>query len=96
MLTAETIARWLGTMLDGNIGIVEEAPLSEVLAHTEDPVHHCVIVARTATVFEALDHFEHHARRGWSLDALVMTHGGDPNQHPLGILLRAAGLGGHR
>jgi predicted transcriptional regulator len=57
LLTAETVTRWLAAMLASGVGLVEEAPVSQVLSHTEDPEHHCQFVARTATAFDALAEF---------------------------------------
>ena len=86
LLTAETVTRWLAAMLAGGVGLVEEAPIRDVLAHTEDPLHHCSFLARDATAFDALEEFDRHASQGWSLDAILLTHSGDRNQRPLAII----------
>ncbi len=86
LLTAETVTRWLAAMLAGGVGLVEEAAVADVLPHTEDPVHHCAFLPRDATAFDALDKFDRHASHGWSLDAILLTHSGDPNQRPLAII----------
>jgi CBS domain-containing protein len=86
LLTAETVTRWLAAMLADGVGLVEEAPVREVLEHTEDPAHHCAFIARTASAFDALDAFDHHSAHGWSLDAIVITDGGGRDQRPLGII----------
>lgn len=99
LLTTDTIARWIAAMLAGGVGLVEEAPVSDVLAHTEDPEQHCYFVRRDATTFEALAAYHRYEDSGHRLDAILVTHSGDRNQVPLGImtsfdlpaLLRAAG-----
>ena len=76
----------LAAMLADRVGLVEEAPVADVLAHTEDPAHHCKFLARDATAFDALDEFDRHATHGWSLDAILLTHSGDASQRPLAII----------
>lgn len=86
LLTAETVTRWLAAMLADGVGLVEDAPVGDVLLHTEDPAHHCMFLARSSTVFDALDAFERHGAQGWSLDAILLTHSGGPDQVPLAII----------
>jgi predicted transcriptional regulator len=76
LLTAETIARWVGASLRDGIGLIEETDVHQVLAFTEDPEHHWHVIARDATVFDALAVFDHFSERGWSLDALLITEAG--------------------
>jgi predicted transcriptional regulator len=85
LLTAETVARWLAACLEGGIGIVEEAPVRDVLAHTEDPDNHR-LVSRDATVFDALQLFDAYSEHGKSLDAILVTHSGRREEKPLGIV----------
>lgn len=85
LLTAETVARWLAACLEGGIGLVEEAPVRDVLAHTEDPDNHR-LVSRDATVFDALQLFDSYNERGKSLDAILVTHAGRRGEKPLGIV----------
>jgi predicted transcriptional regulator len=86
LLTAETIARWVGASLQGDLGLIEEVTVEEVLAFTEDPHHHWEVTARDRTAFEALARFDYYATRGWSLDALLITANGKPTEAVLGIL----------
>lgn len=85
LLTAETIARWLGDKLAGGDEYVLEEPIGDVLAYTEDS-EHFVFVSRKATVFDALDHFDSFGRRGKYLDAILITHSGAQNERLLGII----------
>ena len=48
--------------------------------------HHYVFLARSAPPFDALDAFDNHSARGWSLDAVLITQAGVPDQQPLGII----------
>jgi CBS domain-containing protein len=85
LLTAETVARWLAACLEGGIGLVEEAPVRDVLAHTEDADNHR-LVPRDATVFDALQLFDAYNERGKSLDAVLITHAGRREEKLLGIV----------
>ena len=85
LLTAETIARWLGTKFASGIGLVEEASVRDVLKFTEDAENH-LFRARHASVFDALDAFDEFTHRGKSLDAILITQAGKPHEKPLGIV----------
>jgi hypothetical protein len=52
---------------------------------TEDP-DNVVLLARTATIFDAKERFDDYYRRGKSLDAIVITDAGRPRDKPLGII----------
>lgn len=71
--------------LEGGIGLVEEAPVRDVLAHTEDADNHR-LVPRDATVFDALQLFDAYNERGKSLDAVLITHAGRREEQLLGIV----------
>jgi CBS domain-containing protein len=85
LLTAETIARWLGDKLANGDEFVLEEPIGDVVAYTEDS-EHLVFVSRKATVFDALNHFDAFARRGKYLDAILISHTGAQNEKLLGII----------
>jgi predicted transcriptional regulator len=85
LLTAETIARWLSAELPVKGGLVEEQPISEVLAHQEDPDNH-TFVNRSANVDEALAAFEAFMARGKRLDAVLITQNGRSTEGLLGIV----------
>lgn len=85
LLTAETVARWLAACLESGIGLVEEAPVREVLGYAEDPDNH-QLLSREATVFDALRLFDEYSERGKSLDAIVVTQAGRRDAKPLGIV----------
>jgi hypothetical protein len=84
LLTAETIARWLAHELESGIGLVEERPIHDVLRYTED-TEHFRFFARRDTAFDALGAFADFAERGKSLDAILITDSGKPDQRPIGI-----------
>jgi CBS domain-containing protein len=85
LLTAETIARWLAHELSSGIGLLEEAPIRDVLLYTED-VEHYLFRGRKSSAFEALADFEGFAERGKSLDAILITNSGNRDEKPIGIL----------
>ena len=85
LLTAETIARWLADKLASGIGLVEEAPIRDVLRFTED-TEHFAFLARRETVFDALAGFENFTSRGKSLDAILITESGKRDERPIGII----------
>jgi CBS domain-containing protein len=85
LLTAETIARWLGSKLESGLGLVEEEPVAAILEFTEDPDIYR-IVPRTSTVFDLLELFDDFAARGKYLDAVLITHQGKAAETPLSIV----------
>lgn len=85
LLSAETVARWLAASLQSGIGLVEEAPVRDVLTYSEDPDNY-QIVARKSTVFDALQLFEAYSGRGKSLDAILITNAGRREERPIGIV----------
>lgn len=85
LLTAETVMRWVASGLESGVGLVEEAPVREVLAFSEDPDNHR-LVGTDATAFDALALFDEYIARGKTLDAIVITDGGRPDRPPLGIV----------
>lgn len=85
LLTAETIARWMAQELRENEGLIEEVPVSEVLPHAES-AHNVTFLGRAATVFDALESFAAFFHRGYTLNSILITETGVPDQHPLGIV----------
>jgi len=86
LLTSNTIARWLGSCVDGDdILIAEETPISVVLEYTEIPNSYSFI-KRKATIFDALEIFYDLEKKGKSCDAVLITESGKPNEHLLGII----------
>lgn len=83
LLTAETIARWYAGTLDDYL--VEDRTVDEALTYTED-VRHMRLVARNASVMDALGHFDEALLDGYTIDALVITDSGARDQTPLGII----------
>jgi predicted transcriptional regulator len=86
LLTADTIARWLGSAFtaDGQ-GIVEDQSVRDVLKH-QSSADNVGFISRGAAVGEALRHFDESQQKGHRLDALLMTNSGQPNQALLGIV----------
>lgn len=85
LLTAETIARWLGANLRTGIGLVEEEPVAALLRFTEDP-DNFQLVPRTTTVFDVLALFDDYAHRGKYLDAILISQNGKATEALLSIL----------
>lgn len=73
-------------MLERGIGLVEEAPVIEVLPHTEDAEHHCVFLPGDASAFDALDAFDSYAAHGWDCDAILVTETGRGDRWPDAII----------
>ncbi|HBI43791.1 MAG TPA: hypothetical protein DDY78_13210 [Planctomycetales bacterium] len=84
LLTGETIAQWLAARLDGGVGILEEEPVDKVLEHQEEAG--CVLLAKTATVFDGLKQFDQSLHSGRALQAVIVTASGQPSETPLGIV----------
>lgn len=85
LVTGETITRWLGSRLreDGGV-ILDESVVSDVLPYREGASIH-KLMARDATVVDAIDAFQAAADEGLYLDAIVVTHSGRADQRPLNI-----------
>jgi predicted transcriptional regulator len=88
LLTSGTIARWLSHEFRNEIISLLETTISDVLSHTEDPEHYCIL-PRTSSLLEVLDKFEDFSSRGKILDAVIITQSGSPKQQPLGIITLA-------
>lgn len=87
LLTAETVTRWLAAVVHEHGGVVlDDHTVSDALPHTEQPTHHWELLGRQATVFDALDRFDHYLENGWSLDALLVSETGSTGQSLLGII----------
>ena len=85
MLTGETIARWLAAGLEGGVGILEEESVGKVLEHQEVAAGY-VLVAQTATVFDALKEFDQSLHSGKALQAVIVTANGQATETLLGII----------
>jgi predicted transcriptional regulator len=84
LLTAETIARWIGAAVEDGIVDLSET-IEAVLQHTED-TRHLQFISRTATAIEALAIFDQAFENGYTIDAVLVTHSGVRTQKPLGIV----------
>lgn len=85
LLTSETVVRWLASEVSNDLISLLESKIEQVLLHTEDPEHYCFL-PRTASLHEVLFQFEDFESRGKNLNAILITHGGKPNQSLLGII----------
>lgn len=85
LLTAETVARWLASRLAGGLGMLEEEAVEIVMRH-EEGTHTYIMMARDATVEDALTAFDDHLHSGKSLDAIILTHSGRETERPIGII----------
>jgi len=85
VLTANTIARWLGYEVDADVFSLQDTTIAQVLKHSEDQQNHCFL-DRASTLFDALDEFDEFAKRGKDLDAILITQHARPSEALLGIL----------
>lgn len=85
VLTSETVVRWLASEVANDLVSLMDTPISVVLGHMEDEEHYAFL-PRTASLHEAITQFESFASRGKTLDAVLITAAGRPNQKLLGIL----------
>ncbi len=85
LLTSETVVRWLATEVKNQIVNPWETQIGAVIGHAENQDHYCFL-PRRATLLEALFKFEDFTARGRSLDAILITEAGRPDQKLLGIL----------
>jgi predicted transcriptional regulator len=85
LLTSETIARWIAAKFQPNLDILEEAPVEQVLLYgEEDSVYQ--FISRKTPIADVVALFDRTAHGGKSLDAVIITHSGKPDQQPLHIL----------
>lgn len=85
LLTTDDIARWLGRCVYNHQLNVMETPLSDVLACTAEH-ENVVFFGRDGSLFEALDAFQEAEKTGKRLEAILITEGGSPAEHLLGII----------
>ncbi len=85
LLTANTVARWLGASVVEDIFSLSETPVSYVLGYTEDKENFSFL-RRDSTLFETLDRFQDFERRGKRLEAVLITQNGKLSEALLGII----------
>lgn len=85
VLTSETVVRWLASEVENDLVSLMDTDIGALLDHVEDKEHYCFL-PRTASLHEAMTQFESFASRGKTLDAILVTDAGKPNQKLLGIL----------
>ena len=68
-----------------DLDILEEAPVEQVLLHREEDSAY-QFVARKTPIADVVALFDRTAHSGKSLDAVIITHSGKPDQKPLHIL----------
>jgi CBS domain-containing protein len=85
LLTSDTIVRWLASEVTNDLVSLMDTKISTVLPHTEDFDHYCFL-SRHATLHEALVCFEDFTARGKTLNAILISQDGKPEQFLLGIL----------
>lgn len=84
LLTANAIARWLGTRLTAPQAALDD-PVSTVLAHG-DGAHRFELIARDRLVADVLGLFTTATQQGRRLEAVLITATGAPTEPLLGIV----------
>jgi predicted transcriptional regulator len=86
LLTADTIARWLGTCLTCDGGVVlDEVNVETVLQCTEFPDNFALLAPKN-TVFDAVKCFRDCQTEGRRCDAILITERASRRCAPLGII----------
>lgn len=85
LLSANTIARWLGACVSDDIFSLADTPISTVQGYTEDK-DNFTLLGRSATLFDVLERFRGYERRGKRLEAILITHNARPSQALMGII----------
>jgi len=85
LLSANTVARWLGASVRDEIVSLTETKVGEVLAHTEDPENY-VFLNGESSLFDVLTKFDDFESRGKPLDAILLTQSGKSGEQLLGII----------
>jgi len=85
LLTATTIARWLGAHVSDDIVSLGETTVRTVLSHQEHRPNHAFL-GRKAVLYDVLDAFEGAMHTGRPLDAVLFTDTGRATEKLLGIV----------
>lgn len=85
LLTTDSIARWVAYNLESGVVFTEDVDVGTILEFSANKQSY-TFISKTATVFEAIDVFEHWYKKGLRLNAIIITESGDKNEPPLGIL----------
>jgi predicted transcriptional regulator len=85
LLTANSIARWLGATVAEDISSLSDTRVSDVLDHTEDS-DNVSFLGRNSTLCEVLERFRASESLGKRLEAILITENGKPSEALLGIV----------
>ncbi len=88
LLTSDTITRWMAAELESGRGLLETAPVREVLAHAEHPDEHAIL-GPGASAYEALTLFRRGLEHGRPPRAVVITATGTDTGQIRGLLTAA-------
>jgi hypothetical protein len=84
LLTANTVARWLGANVKDDLFSLDETSVADVFGFTEDKDNFSFL-SRDSTLFEALERFQTYESNGKRLEAILITQTGKPSEALLGI-----------
>jgi predicted transcriptional regulator len=85
LLTANTIARWLGSSVQDELVSLAETSVERVLTFAEDS-DNFRFTSRGGSIFDVIGIFESYLLGGKRLEAILITHAGKPSETPLGII----------
>ncbi len=85
LLTTDTISRWVACSLGNDQDIMGETPVKDVLSHAEF-TDNFKLLAKDASVVDALRCFDQYINDGRRLDAILITEGAKKTNTPLGII----------
>lgn len=88
LLTSDTITRWMAAELEAGRGLLETAPVREVLAHAEHPDEHAIL-PQSASAYEALALFRRGLEPGRTPRAVLITATGTETGRVQGVLTPA-------
>ncbi len=86
LLTSDTIVRWLGASVEGEIISLEDTLVSMVFKEYTEDKDNYLFLKRNATLFEVIKHFQDYAAKGKKVDAILITENGKGNESLLGII----------
>lgn len=95
LLSAVTVARWLGGSDDEVTFNLQQTTIEEVYAFTEEKEIHAFL-PRDATVADAISRFEESSRRKKRLTAVLITENGKSHESVLGIMTSGDLLEAHK
>ncbi|WP_246941587.1 CBS domain-containing protein [Bacillus pinisoli] len=84
LLTTESIVKWMATNMVNSIVTLSDIHVSDIMQFEKE--HPLKFVSKSINIFEIEDYFELAHKEKQTLEAVVITENGSPNESPLGLI----------